>query len=504
MKKATPSASESPHKKTEIGFYSKVVKGGAWIIALKVAQQFFVLGRWIILGRLIAPSEFGLLGIAILTMATLESFTQSGFRDALIQKEGNIQSYLDTAWTINIFRSIILYIILFLSAPYIALFFDCPNATLVIQITGISFLLSGSGNIGSIYFSKNLEFNKQFFLQISGVITNFAVSVTLALIYKNVWALVWGNLASNTAIWILSYCLHPHRPRLNWDWNKTKELWVFGKWILATSFVALLLNRGNEFVLGKYLGVTMLAYYQFAYKIANIPTTEIINIVSSITFPAYSKIRTDIPRLREAFLKVLRITTFIAFPVTGLIFIFASDFTQIFLGEKWMAMVPALQLLALFGLIKAVFAHTGSLFKAVGKPTIPFRLLSIRTAMMLVIIYPLVAHYGLTGACWAIIIPAILIKFIAIPELLKILELKLPAFFGEFIPSLVSTALTIAHVMLLQYLISNHTQSNVGIGVFSILVIFAILLHLGFSYLFNKKMFREIGSLFKTMKNQSL
>lgn len=502
MKKSTQSTPVSPHTKTESSLYSKVAKGSLWIFALKIAQQFFVLGRWIILGRLIAPSEFGLLGIAILTMATLESFLQSGFKEALIHKEGNIQSYLNTAWTINIFRSILLYIILFFSAPYVALFFDCPNATLIIQVIGISFLLSGSSNIGSIYFSKNLEFNKQFILQISGVIINFSVSVTLALIYKNVWALVWGSLASNTVTWILSYRLHPYRPRLCWDWGQTKELWGFGKWILVTSILGLIVTKGNEFFLGKYLGVTMMAFYQYAYKIADLPTTEIISVVSRITFPAYSKIKTDIPRLREAFLKVLRFTTFIAFPTAGLIFIFASDFTQIFLGEKWMPMVPALQLLALFGLIKAVFAHTGSLYKAVGKPTIPFKLLSIRTVMMLALIYPLIVYHGIEGACWVIIIPAILVKFFAVSYISKILDLKLSLFIKEFASSLLATIIMIVFVIHTRSQIIHHFDVKIDIFLFVFLAVIGILAYFTVTFFLNRPMIHEIKNLFRTLQTQ--
>src|SRR4030042_3395557 len=102
-----------------------------------------------------------------------------------------------------------------------------------------------------------------------------------------------------------------------------------------------------------------------AYRISNMPATEITHVVSQVTFPAYSKIQEDVPRLREAYLRVLQLTTFLSFPLAGLIFILAPDFTKIFLGEKWMPMVPAMMVLVLWGTIRSIGVHHGSVLQAV-------------------------------------------------------------------------------------------------------------------------------------------
>src|SRR4030042_4999343 len=96
-----------------------------------------------------------------------------------------------------------------------------------------------------------------------------------------------------------------------------------------------------------------------AYRISNMPATEITHVVSQVTFPAYSKIQEDVPRLREAYLRVLQLTTFLSFPLAGLIFVLAPDFTKIFLGGKWMPMVPAMQVLCIFGVTRSIGATMG-------------------------------------------------------------------------------------------------------------------------------------------------
>ena len=130
----------------------RAVRGGIWVFSLRIVQQLFNLGRLVILVRILAPHDFGLLGIALLTMATLETFSQTGFQQALIQKKQDIKSYLDAAWTVLILRGFILFAILYLIAPYAAIFFNAPEAKPIIQVIGLSTLLQAFTNIGVIYF----------------------------------------------------------------------------------------------------------------------------------------------------------------------------------------------------------------------------------------------------------------------------------------------------------------------------------------------------------------
>jgi len=332
----------------------RTVRGGFCVFSLRIVQQIFGLARLLILVRMLAPHEFGLIGIAFLTMATLETFSQTGFQAALIQKKEDIRSYLDAAWTVLILRGIVLFAILYFAAPFAASFFDAPKAKPIIQIIGLSVLFQAFTNIGVIYFQKELEFNKEFIYQFAGTFTDFIVAISAVLILKNVWALVLGLLAGNAVRCIVSYLIHPYRSRLSRDLAKAKQLFGFGKWVLGSSILIFLITQGDDIFVGKLLGATALGFYQIAYRISNIPATEITHVISRVTFPAYSKLQNDIPKLREAYLKVLQITAFLSFPIAGLIFALAPDFTRIFLGEKWMPMVPAMQVLVFAGLARSV------------------------------------------------------------------------------------------------------------------------------------------------------
>ena len=382
----------------------RAVQGGIWVFTLKIIQRVLDLIRIVLLARLLSPTDFGLMGIAFLAINMLEMFSRTGIESALIQKKENIREHLDTAWTIQLARSLVLFALIFLGAPLIAGFFRNPQALLVIRVLAFLELFRGAKNIGTVYFTKELRFDKGFILNFSGLAANMAVSITLAFILRNVWALVYGALSGAFVIFVMSYVLQPYKPRIRFAGGKAKELLNFGKWLLGSSILGFCLTQGDDAFIGRLLGITALGFYQMAYRLSNAPATEITNVMSRVTFPIYSKIQNDIPRLRKAYLDVLQLTTFLSFPMAGLIFVLAPDFTRIFLGEKWMPMVMAMQMLCIFGLIRSIEAIAGPLFQAIGKPSIIVKLQLVKLLLLVIMIYPLTKHFGIAGTALTIIL----------------------------------------------------------------------------------------------------
>ncbi len=407
-----------PNGKTEMTGQSltddlkkRVARGGAWIFLMRFIDQGLFIIRITILARLLSQYDFGLMGIAMLTLAVLETFSQTGIRDALIQKKENTQEYLNTAWTIAVIRGLVIFTILFLIAPSAAKFFNAPQARLIIQAFGLSALFKAATNIGVINFQKELEFKKQFFYEVSGIVVNFVVMVALAIILRNAWALVFGFLARAFTQLIVSYIIHPHIPRISLKWKQAKELLSFGKWVFGSSILIFLVTQGDDILVGKMLGAAMLGFYQMAYKISNTPTTEISYNIAQLTFPTYSKLQDDPPRLKSAYLRFLQMTCFLSFIAAGLIFILAPDIVEVFLGSKWMPMVPAMQILALAGLVRALINTTDPLLFGVGKPGIETRWQLVRFVVLAALIYPLTHLWGLFGASLAVFLSLFVSSF---------------------------------------------------------------------------------------------
>ena len=474
----------------------RVVKSGFWAFALRAVNRAFRFIRLIILARVLAPEDFGLMGIALLTMATLDTFSQTGFQAALIQKKDDIKSYLDAAWTVLILRGSILFAILYIIAPFAAHFFNAKEAEVIIRVIGLSFLIQAFTNIGVIYFEKELEFNKLFIYSFVRTLSDFVVAVSAALILKNVWALVFGSLAGSTAMCITSYFIHPYRPKFDFHLGKAKELFGFGKWILGSSILIFLITQGDDIFVGKLLGTTALGLYQLAYRISNMPATEITHVISQVTFPAYSKLQDNLPKLREAYLRTLQLTAFLSFPIAGLIFVLAPDFTRIFLGEKWMPMVPAMQVLAIFGAIRAFGATTGPIFQGVGKPNILTKLAAIQLVMLIVIIYPLTNKFGIFGTAIAVVIPNLITQIIAGIQVLNIIECNKADFIKLLLLPLIYTGIMISVLFIFIYY-----KNVINISVFLAMVLLGVVSYLVISYLFGKKLnYDAISILSQTLK----
>ena len=301
------------------------------------------------------------------------------------------------------------------------------------------------------------------------------------LILRSVWALVFGLLAGNLVRLIVSYFIHPYHPRLSSDWDRAKELFGFGKWILGSSILVFLITQGDDIFVGKLLGVTLLGFYQMAYRISNAPATEITHVISQVTFPAYSKLQENIPKLREAYLKVLQVTAFLSFPIAGLIFVLAPDFTEIFLGEKWMPMVPAMQVLAIWGILRAV-GTVGPVARAVGKPRIAANVQLVQLIVLATLIYSLSVRWGILGTSLAVVFGSLVARLISSYMVIKITECRIKSFCR-----LIAFPLTGTIIMVLPiFFLKMHSVISIGILEFLMSIGLGILIYLGMTYLFDR------------------
>ncbi len=475
----------------------KTVKGGVWIFSIRVIEEFIYLLKIIILANLLEPRDFGLFGVALLTLDILKNFTQTGFERALIQKKENIESYLNSAWTVIIIRGLGIFLILFFIAPVGAFYFNAPEATPLIQVIGVSMVITSLANIGFVYFDKELNFSKRFIYQVVGTLLDFILAVSFALIFRNVWAIIVGVLAGNAARSIMSYILHPYRPRLSSDFGKAKELWGYGKWIFAASIVGFLIIEADDIFVGILLGVTALGFYQMAYRISNLPATEITEIVGRVTFPAYSKIQDDKSKLKDGYLKVLKFVSFLTFLAGGFIFLFAYEFTKIFLGQKWVPMVLAMQALVIYGMIRSLGRTTFAVFQGIGKPRILLKINLIQFVIMAILIYPFSVNYNILGTSIVIVISSLIGNIISLIIIFRTIKAGKWEFSRLIIFPLISMSVMISSI----YFAKIYWKIPIGIMQLGFLAICAFLIYISlifiFEKIFNYKIIKELFAIYR-------
>lgn len=403
----------------------KAAKGTFWVFFIRIVDRLFKLVRLVILARILSPNDFGVFGVALLVLSILESFTNTGYSQALIHSRKETRLYLNTAWTMGLIRSLVIAVAIFFLAKPASLLFSAPNAENIIRVMGIAVLIQGFNNIAILYLHKELEFKKVFKYQFLGTLIDFIVTVVAVFLLRNVWALVLGLLAGNLTKCIMSYIIEPYRPRIQIIASQTKELFSYGKWITVSGILIFLIIQGDDILVGIMLGAAMLGFYQMAYRISNIPATEITNVISRVGFPLYAKLQSEPERLRSAYSKVLQLVSFITFPISAVILVMAPEFVHIFLGDKWIAIVPVIQVLVLAGLARSMFTTMIPLFAAIGKPKIETRWQVVRFLVIAALVYPLTYKYGIMGTSIAVFSGVLVASIGFFVQTIKVLKLPI-------------------------------------------------------------------------------
>lgn len=435
---------------------SRVLRGGFWISILKVSERFLLLVKTVVLARVLSPEDFGLFGVVLLVLSMLETFSRTGFEEALIQKKSNIGKLLNTAWTLQVLRSFALGAVLFLVAPIASQIFDVPEAIPIFRVIAVMIVLGGCINIKTVYFKKDLNFFKYFQFQSIGTITDVVISIILGLIFRNVWALVVGYSAKVVVRLIFSYIVEPYMPRLHFDKKKALGLWQFGKWLFVSNILVFLVTEGDDILVGKVLGVTALGLYQLAYRIANMPATEVVHVTSMVSFPAFAKLQNDIKRLREGYLKVMQVNTIMSFGIAGMIFAVADEFVLAFVGNQWVDIIPVVKILVIWGALRSV-AVASEIANAVGKPRIGTMVSLIQVILLGIIIYPLTIEFGIIGTSWAVVLSSFLTRLLSGGVIIKILRCKPIEFVKRIVVPLVGMLLMVGiSVLLRNALIEYH------------------------------------------------
>ena len=382
----------------------RAVTSGVWVALTNVLDRILQLGMVLLVARLIGPDSYGVMALALVVMSALTQLSRLGIDAALIQREeADVDAYLDTAWVMQNLRSVFVAAILFVSAPAAAGFFDEPQLAPVLRVLALSPLLSGLQNPGLMYLKKDLRFDKQFVYTLSGTVFYVAVAVGYALATQSVWALVFGLVASDFVRLLVSYVVHDYRPWPRFDLEYARELFGFGKWIFASGVVLFLIMEGDDAFVGWYLGTAVVGFYQLAYRVSNAPATEVTQTISSVVFPTYAKMQSDAEDLREGFFKTVQLTTFVSFPVAVGIAAIAPTFVGTFLTEEWGPMIPLIQLLAAWGLLRSLGATTGPLFQAIGRPDVATKIQFGKLVIIAAFIVPATDLYGAVGTALVIV-----------------------------------------------------------------------------------------------------
>lgn len=336
------------------------------MILLKLLERMLGVLSTIVLARLLIPEDFGLVAMAMAVFAILELAGQFGFDHAIIRQEAPPRSQLDTAWTLTVCHGVLSAAILIATAAPIADFFEEERLENVIYFLALIAAIQGLENVGIMLFRKEMQFKKDFLFFFSKKLISFSCTLALAFIFKSYWALIGGTLISRLSGVLLSYFLHPYRPKPSFV--ATKELFGFSRWVLITGFLGYLSNRGPDFVLGRLSGASSVGVFRIASELATLPTTELMYPIARAAYPGYAQVAKDPSALKTTYLAVQGSIISVTLPAgIGLVMV-AEPFVRALLGNQWLEAVPLIQTLGVYGAIRVFQTTNHSIFNVLGKP----------------------------------------------------------------------------------------------------------------------------------------
>ena len=429
----------------------KAAYGIAWVTLSTMLIRVFNFVTKIILARLLAPADFGLLAIGLLTINSMGLFRDLGFGAALIyKKDDSDHTAANTAFILLPIVASLLFVLSYLSAPYIALFFDNVAVESIVRVLALTFIISSFGTIPSMLLEKELEFRKKLLPETVPAAGYACVTIGLALHGYGIWSLVYGQIVSAVLMSVLIWMVSDWRPTFRFDREVAGELFGYGKHIMGASVVIFLITNIDDAIVGRMLGMEALGFYTIAYTISNLPATQITHLVSRVMFPVYSKLQDDQDALRNAYLKTLKYVSMLSIPAAFGIFVIAPDFVSVVLGDKWMPAVPALQVLCIFGMIRSIKATFGPIFQATGNPKIIRDIALLKLVLMLILIFPLTYKYGILGTALATTVPSILTAVLQIWKIAKIFNQKMFLLFRVLLPPFINAIIMMFAILYLK------------------------------------------------------
>lgn len=321
----------------------------------------------IVLARILAPEAYGTIALVMVFAQILQVFVDSGLGNALIQKKGADDLDFSSVFIFNIIWCLILYLIIFLTAPLIASFYSDEGLVSIIRVLCLTVVISGLKNVQQAYVSRTLQFKKFFFATIGGTIASAIVGIIMALMGLGVWALVAQKLVNLSVDTIVLWFTVKWRPKLIFSFQRLKGLISYGWKLFASAMLDTIYTNLRQLIIGKMYTEADLAFYNQGKQFPNLIVANINTSIDSVLLPVLSLEQDDTKRVKEMTRRSIKISTYIMAPLMmGLAFT-ATSVVNLVLTDKWLLCVPYLKIFCITFMFYPIHTANLNAIKAMGR-----------------------------------------------------------------------------------------------------------------------------------------
>lgn len=353
-------------------------------------SQFFITA---VLARLIAPSDFGLIGMATVFTGFALIFGELGIGGAIIQKQDLREAHYSSAFWLNVLVGLLLTGLFILLSPLIAAFFEKPELRMIVVILSLNFVLSSFTVVQQAILMKAMHFRALMVRDLGAVMIAGVVGIACALRGLGVWSLVAQTLTytivNNLFLWIFS----SWRPHFTFSRAAMGDIFHFSANMTGFQFVNYFARNVDHLIIGKFLGAQALGYYTLAYKLMMLPVQNSTWVINKVMFPAFSRIQDQLEKVRENYLKLLKAVALLVFPGMALFHVLASDLVSLVYGDQWQPAAALIEILCFCGMAQSISSLGGVIYLSRGKADVQFKM-SVVSASILTFVLLSVAKGG--------------------------------------------------------------------------------------------------------------
>lgn len=471
---------------------SKTVKGVVWSSIERFSTQGVQFLIMIIMARLLTPKDYGLIGMLAMFLAVAQSLIDSGFSQALIRKQNRTDVDNSTVFYFNIIVSCSLYLILFISAPFVADFYNQSELTSVMRVVCLGVILNSLAVVQRALLTVRIDFKTQAKASLSAAVISGCIGIVLAYSGFGVWALVVQQLLNLSVNTLLLWIFSKWRPIAVFSWDSFHELFAFGSKMLASGLLDTLYRNIYPIVIGKLFSASSLGHYTRAQQFSEFPSSNITGIIQRVTYPVLCGIQDDMERLTNVYRKFLKLSAFIIFPLMIGLSAVALPFVDIILGVQWSFCGQLLQIICFAMMWYPIHSINLNLLQVKGRSDLFLRLEIIKKILGITVLC-ITAPFGLIVMCYGQIFNSIVALAINTYYTGKLINVGFIRQMKDLLPTIL-LSLTMFGTILL---VNGFIESNMYRLIIGIMV--GIVVYVSGSYIFK---FKELQTLFSLIRRK--
>lgn len=474
---------------------NQAVKSVIWSAVERFSVQAIQFILTIILARLISPAEFGLIAMLGIFMQIAQSFVDSGFSNALVQKKNRSEIDFSTVFYFNCVISIVAYMVLYISAPYIAQFYNEPILTDVCKWIGLNLIIQGIAVVQVAKLTINLNFKTQAKASLVAITISGGLGVFFAYNGYGVWALVIQSLFNAVINTLLLFIYTKWKPTFEFSWTSLKSMFAFGSKLLFSGLLHTIYTNMYSLIIGKKYNAIDVGYYNQSNQIARFPSVSLMAIITRALYPIQCKNQDNYQLLQQSFIKYLKMSCFLVFTVMSGIAALSEPLVIFLLTEKWIPIAPILSILCVGYMFTSVIVLNNQILNVRGRSDLYLKVEIIKKVFgitILIVTVPL----GLTTICLGILLYNICDMLLVIYYSKKIIHIG----YIQQAKAVTPITITILITGLLTYIYVN-LVSNLYIQLFGGIMLYS-LFFIVFCKLFRVSDFTIICDMIKGFKGK--